>query len=214
MGLNGVNGVKTAMKTSEIRLDEGIFFPVPKQNLKLVPAPNALNQIKFTANLAATIMDLSILREAERKRYLLVIDFENFLPKKGWYRIDRKVDSGSVTFVSVSHEESGHIRDEGRKYDILYVRESAVEAADQKHPVTLDVYPCDPQKDGKGWCLFADNLHDAVPKGTAMMVQTDEMSIRTNLMVLETMFFILRNPQVSDNVANNIVRAFVGAARQ
>lgn len=75
--------------------------------------------------------------------HLLVIDSVNLPKTEGWYLVIRNIDlhigCGFITFAPITNEETRLPLLAGRMYDILSVGGSAIDAAQAKRPITLEI---------------------------------------------------------------------------
>jgi len=129
---------------------------VPKQSLK--PAWDAYATAKSLGGILATfketLSDTQILQKAKEGRYLLALDPKDLPQKDGWHRVVR---ANEVSFEPVSKKEATSLRNADRWNEILYVNESAINAAKSSRPVTLGADNCN--FSGRR-CLIADDWSD------------------------------------------------------
>ncbi len=109
------------------------------------------------ATFKETIGALKALKDA-RGNYVLAVDPKDLPKKAGWYRVER---ADEVSFVPILATTAQKLRSEGRLYDVLYVGESAVNAAKEGRPVALDVDYDDVDYDNvRDWFLVAYDWPD------------------------------------------------------
>ncbi len=121
---------------------------VPDKTTLVRDAYNAARELGGPlATFTETIGDLNALNDA-KGNYVLAVD-PNGLPKKeGWYRVER---ADKVEYIPISKTDAETLRRKGRLYDVLYVSNSAVKAAEEGRPVVLYVYIWDRYLGAGGW---------------------------------------------------------------
>ena len=109
---------------------------VPNQELK--PVKYAYETARLLngdlANIKETVMNKGELEKA-RRNYLLAVAGEGLPEVEGWYQVNRE----TASIDSITPDVAAQLRNEGRWNAVLYVNQSAINAAREKRPVALDV---------------------------------------------------------------------------
>ncbi len=133
-----------------------VKITVPEQTSKPVreahTTAKVLNKDSRLATVAEAIHDTQTLRNA-KGRYLLAVDSKNLPANAGWYLVQRQTDN--ISFKPMFGKQAQILINEGRWDEVLYVNQSAVNAAKESRPLVLLFYG-----NGLMWYLVANDWPD------------------------------------------------------
>lgn len=107
------------------------------------------------ASFDAVTMNVVELQKA-KTNYVLAVDPKNMPKEAGWHRVDRDTENNRITFVSITGTAATELIGARKEFDVLYVNQSAVDAANEGRPVVLGALPVN----WDGRCLDASGWPD------------------------------------------------------
>ena len=131
----GTNVVSRTTQTIKVTVPEQPLRPVRDAYATASLLDSLLDSNSKLANFNQ-VMDAQILSDA-RGKYLLAVDPTGLPAEKEWHQVYRAADG--ISFKRISSKQAQTLIDEGRWNAVLYVNQSAINAAREKRPVALDV---------------------------------------------------------------------------